>query len=399
MKIIGLGAAGNKAVEYCVNEGIIDINDVKLLNSTEKDFPANFDHNQCILVSDIGGCGKERSNGKAIMLNYIKLHWKDQITNWFDDNDTQVYLIASTGGGTGSGMICILAKFLKEKLDLDVTIIALAGFREDVRERQNTVEFFQELSDEYTVQVIDNSKFLKEAKGNNFKAEILANKEVCQRIHIMSGAMFRNSSQNLDETDLYKTLTYPKYQTVEYTEVEDVKNADDMDEIIKDMIDNSKSFATEPSCQGVGLIVNLSPKNQDYFDWSCKRIQESYGEFYELFKHKQEPATKEDKEWIALIVSGMKLPKQEVIDIYNEYKEETAKVDKSKDDFFDVAESFVGDAEDGQFDRGRRRRRMKKNIEDVDDFLDEFKPNKGSNVKVSEDKTNGTIIHQVASKF
>ncbi len=47
--LIGFGAAGNKAVCAAVGEGVIDIDDTILVNSTSKDFPKDYEGKKIIL--------------------------------------------------------------------------------------------------------------------------------------------------------------------------------------------------------------------------------------------------------------------------------------------------------------------------------------------------------------
>ena len=40
--LIGIGAAGNKAVMCAIEEGVVSKDDAIIINSTSKDFPSNF---------------------------------------------------------------------------------------------------------------------------------------------------------------------------------------------------------------------------------------------------------------------------------------------------------------------------------------------------------------------
>ena len=63
-RLIGLGAAGNKAAITAVENEIIPIKHVMLVNSTLKDIPADYQNkdgaNVKQFIGAYGGCGKER---------------------------------------------------------------------------------------------------------------------------------------------------------------------------------------------------------------------------------------------------------------------------------------------------------------------------------------------------
>ena len=62
--LIGIGAAGNKAVMTAVNEGVVKEEDAIIINSTSKDFPKDFKGKTIVLSPKDTGCGKERSIAK-----------------------------------------------------------------------------------------------------------------------------------------------------------------------------------------------------------------------------------------------------------------------------------------------------------------------------------------------
>ena len=394
MKFIGAGAAGNKAVVNLVMNGIIKKDDAILVNSTGKDFPDGFE-SRSVIISDIGGCGKERSVGKEVILKYIQGHASD-IVNWFDETDAQVKIYAAMGGGTGSGVANILGDFCYNKLNLDVEIIAIKGFGEDVREHQNATEFLQELDSNFTIQTVDNAKFMKAAGGNKIKAEQMANDEICKRTIVTMCSKLRDSDQNIDETDRYKLVTNPGYELVEYTELDDIKNEDQFARAIKDMIDNSKSLPTAPSCTCLGIMLNVKKSTLDYFDFKYTQLKETYGNCYEVYLHVQEPMA-DEPEWMAVVSSGMKLPLDAVKAIYDKYMEETQKVDKTEDPFFSAAAELKGMSEDNRFDRGSRRRRVVNSSLEIDSFLDKYK--NGGSADTKHDSSNGKLTTNVSKKF
>ena len=146
LKVIGAGAAGNKAALTLIEKGFNKDN-VVLLNSTKKDIPETYDGRTIIFGSHrIGGCGKERNIGKQLLLNDLRNN-EISFDSIADPDTNAVVIVSSTEGGSGSASTPIIAKYIKEVIGLPVIIVLLFGFNNDVRGMQNSIEICQELQD------------------------------------------------------------------------------------------------------------------------------------------------------------------------------------------------------------------------------------------------------------
>ena len=339
MKIIGIGAAGNKSVwEIIQNYRIVGMEDVMLMNSTSKDFPKEAG-DRCCLISDIGGCGKERSLGKEIMEGFLSSPTNvDRLyTKLIKTEGEHIVIVTSMAGGTGSGASSVLAKFCYERYKADVTIIAFKGFGDDLRELENTIEFLKDLDKNLIVQIIDNSAFLDQASNNKIEAEKLANKDLARRIANLSGELLIESEQNIDQTDLFKLITYPGYQEIVTCNLKNVNNSDDMNKAVKNMISGSKSLTTTPSASCMGVIFNVNPETLGNVDFSFKLLKEKYGNTQEFFTHIQYCEDSDDEsEWMTVIVSGLKLPMKGLKELYQQYLEMEKSIDTTDDEFFNT---------------------------------------------------------------
>ena len=323
-KLIGIGAAGNKAAMQAIENGVFNREDVLLINTTRKDMKDNYDDINVIIGSGMGGCGKERNRAKNITIDSLKSE-KLKIDQFPGADDDAIVIVSSSEGGTGCGSSTILAKYIREVLNLNVHLVVFTGFEDDARGLQNTVEYFQELQDNYTVEAISNKKFLATSK-NKQEAEHKANLEFCDRMRVYLGLDLVDSNQNIDETDLYKIATTPGFMTIEMAKFDGIKKQSDFDKVFEEMIYDTKS-------QNVG------------FD--NKKIREELGEPFEFFTHIQTVPAGQER--VCIMASGIKLPVEEVEKIYNEYKERTATVDKQKDSFFDKIGSMGMDEDDSMF--------------------------------------------------
>lgn len=374
MKIIACGAGGNKAAQGLLYHRVFsNLDDILMMNSTERDFPKEASKN-CVLIQNIGGCGKEREVGKDIMVKYLDDPVARNKLDEFLGDDTHLVLIGSMGGGTGSGGLNVLAKYARDLLEMDVTLIAFKGFLEDTREMKNSIDFLKEVPENIAFQIIANSSFLNECGGNKVRAEFAANFEFARRISIMLGTPLVPSQQNIDANDLYKITTTPGYQTVEYVKFEDIKNKNQMDEVIQNMIDNTHSLPTEPGCTCIGVMLNVKEKTLNSFDFTYRVIDQAYSNEVtpEKFPHIQYCSdSRDDKEWMSLIVSGLKLPMNELQKLYTQYLRALDKLEKeSKDQFFDTVKKLDTNRTPRRFGNGiRKARKQSSSITDIGDFL------------------------------
>jgi len=332
-KFIGIGACGNKAVAHLVTEGIIDKKNALLINTTLKDIPEGFKESAVRVGSGRGGCGKERNKGKELFLDAIENDKIDYLEDFVDIDDT-VYIVTSTEGGSGSGGAPLVAAYYSEVFKVNTHIIAITGFEDDARGMANTIEFFKEMDDKFIVHTISNKKFLSDARGNELKAEKMANTHLKHIVSLLLGQVIKDSEQNIDETDLYKVVNTPGYCSIEYGNIDNgIKNQDMFNNLMYEMIDNTKSINMDnPSCKRMAIILDVSERNRGYIDFGFTAIKERLGFPYELFYHIQDES---NSDFIGIIASGGDMPINELEAVYSRYTDANSKVKRNKDSFFD----------------------------------------------------------------
>lgn len=345
LKVVGCGAAGNKAAIQLIETGF-DKGDVTLINSTSRDIPEDYRSNAIIFgtASSLGGCGKERDMGKRLILNDMRTG-SINLDNIVDADTNALVIVSSTEGGSGSAVAPIIAKYATEVLCVPVIMILFFGFNSDVRGMQNSIEISQELSDDYAVIGISNAKFLDQG-GNKIKAERAANVEFCKIINILNGSIITPAEQNIDSTDLFKLVTTPGYMCIGDTSIAKVKNVDQFNKQIAEAIDNSKLLdVSTKGAKRIGVIFDVSEDMEDNIDYNAGAVLSKYGTPYEMFTHVQSTGAN-TATWI---ISGLHLPIEEVKEIYKNYTERSATVNKKQDSFFDSISRLEGNKEDGMF--------------------------------------------------
>lgn len=368
--ILTVGAAGNKAGIELIEQGVIPESKVLLINSTMRDIPDKYRH-LGVCYEEGSGCGKQRNLAAELCLQSIKEgELGKRLDSFINPNDDQALIISSTEGGTGSGSTKILAKYITQVLGLSVHCFAFTGFNTDSRGLQNTIEYFQDMSSDYIVQAISNKKFLNEF-NNIPKAEKAANLEFVERVKILIADGIVDSEQNIDETDMYKVTSTPGYMISGKILLNKIKNIDQFNKAIINMIDENKSLETDKSVKRLAVFLNINESTRDHIDYSFNIFKERYGTPYEIFTHIQYDDSQ--PEYVSFIASGMNMPLEEVKDVYKKYTEESEKVNKKKDDFFSFASGLRGNEEDSMFNMNTRKSSTSNIEQNKDSFFNEFK--------------------------
>lgn len=357
VKIIGTGAAGNKGAVCAVKNNIIDVDDVLLINSTLKDIPYDYKGKAVQFYNSYGGCGKERAMSKKLCSTSLQngtINLEEFLQVGTDNEAELVVITTSTEGGSGSGSAPLIASYIRQVLGISVHIYAYTGFEEDARGVKNTVEFFQEMEDTFTVEAVSLKKYLTAANNNRIKAEELANKEFCEKISVLMGLQLRDSEHNIDPTDLLKIATTEGYMIIESTIIKErVKNREQFRKVIIDMLDESRSLDLyEGSQKKMAVIINIDKNSTDCIDY-LDILTERFGLAYEKFEHIQYES--DMPEFIAVISAGSNMPVKEVEAIYKTYEDMTSRVNKNKDSFFSSIGGLNFNEEDSMFDLGSKK--------------------------------------------
>ena len=346
VKVIGVGAAGNKAAIKLVEDQVVSRNDIILLNSTLKDVQTEYKDIAIQVQGKFQGCGKERGIANEMIMDSLRNN-AISLDTIMTEQDRFVIIATSTEGGTGSGMSVVMAKYFKEILGVDVHLFGFTGFEDDARGLKNTVDWFKELSPEFMVEAISNKKFLDDSFGNKLKAQEMANDEFSMRVRTLIGKNIVESvEQNIDDTDLLKLTTTAGFMTIENIKLGKIKNPKDFNKVLSEGLDNSKSLDVTASCQRIGVILNIKNKTKDAVDWSFDVLKQRFGETIEFFTHVEDVF---DDEELFVVVSGLDMPVEEIEEVYNEFMARIEKVNKGNDDFF--RKSF--DTNVGSFDMKR----------------------------------------------
>lgn len=336
VKVIGIGAAGNKAAIKLIEDKVVQKEDVILMNSTMRDIPQEYKDMAIMIEGSFQGYAKERGLANQYVTENLRQN-KISLDTILRPEDKFVIIVTSVEGGTGSGASTVLAQYFSEVLNATVHLFAFGGFEDDMTGFKNTVEWFNELSPKYVVEAISNKKFLKEAYNNRIKAQELANQEFSNRVKVLIGNTIRESpDQNIDITDFMKLDLTSGFMTIESHTLDGIKNVDDFNQALIDAIDHSKSFDIEPTPSDktrgrIGVILEVNERTKSFVDWSFQVLRDRYANPLDLFIHVQDNIHKEES--ISFIIAGMRIPSDKIERLYEEYVERISKAEDD-DDFF-----------------------------------------------------------------
>lgn len=343
--VLGVGAAGNKAVIAALENEIIDESHAKLLNTTISDIPEKYKNTDVIMKfsSGLGGCGKEPSKGKKAIFTAITTH-EVEFGSIVPLGTKQVAIVTSTEGGTGSGATPVIAKYF-EAMNLPVHIFAFIGFQDEARGINNTLNFFKELSSNIILHTIQNDAF-KDYTGNYTKAEEAANEEFASQLEILIGSKMIPSSQNIDDTDHYKIATTPGYMDIKHIDLTGMKNTEMVDKAIISIFENGNNLDYTASCKRLAIIINASQKIQDAVDEQFKVIKRYTGEPFEIYRHIQ---NNNDTDYMDIIVSGLAYPEKSIIDMNTKYTSIKNKLNASTKGFDEIFADMNMDDDEDEF--------------------------------------------------
>lgn len=286
--IIGLGNAGSQ-VAALANEklGV----DVFVINSSEKDLQTIPSKIPNLLIGDTKGAGKERSVAQRFLKESIMGIIKDPESSKIFNKEV-LFIISSTGGGTGSGTSILLSNIIQEVFPNTKIIIVgiLPTLKEALSTQLNSIAYMQELYqtlDGATYMLYDNDK-LSKLPSTTMMQKI--NESIVNDIDVIRGTyQMPTRYSSIDEKDMGNIIS--THGRIAIASLTDIKEKD-IDEVsLEDLL--IQQFKTNAHCElqrdkivhRTGVISNLSDRLNEKFDSHIPTVQEFIGAPVEEFEH------------------------------------------------------------------------------------------------------------------
>jgi tubulin-like protein CetZ len=286
--VVGIGNAGSQVAALAKEKLGID---VLAINSSEKDLQTIPDSVPHQLIGDSKGAGKERSSAKKFL--------KDAIMNIINDKELVavfqqdvLFIVSSTGGGTGSGTSILLANILAEIYpNVKIIIVGiLPTVKEALSTQLNSIAYMQELYetlDGATYMLYDNDKLNKAPTPVMMQT---INESIVNDIDVIRGTyQLPTRYSSIDERDMFNVISTSGRIAV--ASLRDLKEKD-LDELtLEELV--IQQFKTNAHCElqrdmivhRTGIISNLSDRINERFDSHIPTVQEFIGVPVEEFEH------------------------------------------------------------------------------------------------------------------
>lgn len=313
---VGLAGCGNTGGQIAtLAQEKIGI-DVYAINSSEKDLETIPDSVPTKLIKDKEGLSQGAGKDRKRAQQYLKDSIADIVTdesfiNFVKDLDI-LFIVSSTGGGTGSGISLILSNILQTTYR-DVKIISVGVLpvnSEAYGAHVNTLQYLHDLYD-----VLENPTYLlyDNDKLNGIPShQILqkVNEEIVKDIDVMRCTYnYTTRFDSIDDRDMMRILSFPGRIMV--SRIEDFSEKDCDSVTIEDMIiDNIKrnchvESQRDKKVMATGIISNLSQVLTDEFDDNLAAVKEFTGDPVHAFKHIYVNDDRKQTNNVFFIMSGL----------------------------------------------------------------------------------------------
>lgn len=368
--IIGIGNAGSQVAELATKNQI----DAVVINSSENDLSTISNNIIKFPLGDLRGAGKNRTEAKKFLKDAIKkILNEENFIEFMDDKDV-IFVISSTGGGTGSGISPILTQILKKSFPESYIIMIgiLPTIDEAYSTQINTIDYLQELYkkvEDPTYMLYDNDKF-KGMPSHVMMTEV--NRRIVDDIIILRGTYnYTTKYSSIDEKDMSMILSttgrivVASYLNIKEKNIDSVSIDKQIEYLLKDGA--HAELQLDRVIKRSGVIANISESMAKSFDDHLTELQEFIGAPVEEFSHVSINEEKNMPNSIFFIGAGLS-PINDRIEKINERIAEIESLQDNKDESDDV---FTVDVDAANNKRDYKKAKISDTI-NVSSIFDDF---------------------------
>lgn len=339
--VIGCGNAGNQTVSAMAAK-YRDI-PVLAINCSERDLSTVSKDILQKVVGDGKGAGKNRTESKKFLAQSISDLVSDKDVSAFMHGLDIVFIVSSTGGGTGSGMSLLLSKVLSKGFPevFPIPVGILPSVNEALSTQTNTIEYLNELYtllDNPTYMLYDNEKGTCVGMSTSKMMEAV-NNQIVEDINILRGYYNTVTKYtSIDDKDAKVLITTPGRLVVAslFNLVEQSLQNRSIDDRLCDFIKAEGFHAPvqrDKIVKRTGVIVNMTADLLNEFDSSLsKKVQGFIGIAVEGFEHLAETENRKLPNNVFLILAGLTKINDRIAIINERIKEITDAQNQSEDD-------------------------------------------------------------------
>ena len=323
--IIGIGNTGNQVAELAKRELSIP---VIAINSSEKDLETVSSDIPKKMITDKEGISHGAGKDRGLAKKYLK----DSVMSLIKDTDIVsmvsgldvVFIVSSTGGGTGSGTAPLMANILSATFrDVKVIMVGVLPVNnEALSAHVNTLEYLNELYkvlEGQTYMLYDNDKL---SDLPSYKIMETVNNEIVKDINVLRCSYnYTTKFDSIDDRDMMRLISFPGRILVSRLENFNEKSCDNQS--IEDMIiDNIKKNThvesqRDKKVMASGIITNLSSNLTEGFDNNVPTVRDFMGDPIHAFNHIYVNEDRKQPNNVFYIMSGL-TPVNDKINLIND---------------------------------------------------------------------------------
>lgn len=289
--LIGIGNTGNQIAALA--QRTIEI-PVLAINSSKKDLDTIPDTVPKFLISDKGetsqGAGKNRKLAQQYVKESVTKLMSDSAIDEFIMPLDVLFIVSSTGGGTGSGASLIMSKILGDTYQ-DVKVIPIGVLPVETEAKSahvNTLEYLSELYNVLgagtTYMLYDNDKY---ADLPSHKINTKVNEEVVADLAVLT-CKYNDKTpyDSIDEQDMKRVISFPGRLALARVENIKEKDIDIEREIICTIKNNAHTdIQRDRNVVATAIISNLSEYLAGEFNNHIPTVREFIGDPDHDFNH------------------------------------------------------------------------------------------------------------------
>lgn len=291
--IVGIGNTGNQVASLAQDRLKIP---VLAINSSAKDLETVPSSVPKKLISSADGLSQGAGKNRALAKSYLK----DSIMVFLSSEDVQsfinaldvLFIVSSTGGGTGSGTAPLMANIIQSTfVDVKVILIGVLPVNnEALSAHVNTLEYLNELYSQLTNQtymLYDNDRL---ASLPSYQMMEKVNEEIVSDIDVIRCTYNMTTRfDSIDEQDMMRLISFPgrivvaRLQKIAEKDLDNVSIEDKLIDVIKKNC--HVEAQRDKKVTASGIITNLSSTISETFDNHVPKVREFIGDPIHDFNH------------------------------------------------------------------------------------------------------------------
>ena len=346
--VVGIGNAGNQIAALAQQK--LNITTIAI-NSSDKDLETIPETVIKRVISNPEGsekgAGKDRTKAKSYLKSSIMNIMDEEIRDRISSMDV-VFVVSSTGGGTGSGAAPIVAELLTSMFPDVITIVVgiLPVNQEALSAHVNTLQYLDEIFTQVTdlkYMLYDNDKYSNIA---SYRMMQKINEEIVKDIDVLRCTYnYTTPFDSIDSADMKRVLSFKGRLMV--ARLDEIKERDvDNKSIAQLLLGAIKNNAhaelnRDKKITSSGVIANLSESMVEDFDNHVPEICDYMGSPVHDFTHTCVTGDRKMPNRVFYIASGLSKPDDKISiisDRVNEIEEkQKIEEDENAIDTIDVA--------------------------------------------------------------